>query len=90
MQAHPTVSNAALRNRRAGLDAVVVLTNRLHPIVETTPRLSRLGTRRDPRSDGRGTEHCHQRIVGGEWIFVRLDSAPLELPQDVRGRLSAN
>ncbi len=86
MQAHPTVSHAARRDQCAGLDPVVVLSDRLDSVPETTPRLARFGASGDSRSDGGGAEHRHQWIVGGKWILVHRDPLPLEPPKDAPSR----
>jgi hypothetical protein len=59
-------------------------------ILETTPPLARFGSGRDPRSDGGGTEHSHQRVVADEGIVVKGDPLPLEPPQDAPSRSGEN
>lgn len=48
VKTHTALPNAAGRSSRHGLDAGLVLLPRLDPIPEPSPRLPRLGTRRDP------------------------------------------
>ena len=66
VQAHPAVSNATGRDRCVWLHAIVFVCSGLDAIPETTPPLARFGSGRDPRSDGGGTEHSHQRVVADE------------------------
>jgi hypothetical protein len=87
VQAHPAVSYTAGRDPGPRLHAVLFLfSRRLHPVPETTPRISCLGAGRDPRSDGCVAERRHQEIVGREWIFLHRDPLPLEPAQDASSR----
>jgi len=90
MEAHPAVSNATGRDRCVWLHAIVFVCSGLDAIPETTPPLARFGSGRDPRSDGGGTEHSHQRVVADEGIVVKGDPLPLEPPQDAPGRSGEN
>ena len=72
--------------------AVVLLSDRLHPVPEITPpEQAELASRsfwagRDPRSDGGRAEHRHQWVGRRDWPLVRLDAAPFEPPQDAPSR----
>ncbi len=57
VQAHAALTNAAGRDGGPGLDPLLVLRDRLHPIPMPSPRLARFGTRRNPRADGCCAEH---------------------------------
>ena len=77
-------------NRRGGLGAVVVLANRPHPITETTPRLSRLGIRRDSRADDSAPSFATDETgrVPVLWYRVRHGASALQStwPQKARRR----
>ena len=72
MQAQAALANAARRHDGPKFDPGLVLLDRLHPIAEPSPRLARLGARRDPRADRRRAEHRHQGPVATRERIVLL------------------
>ena len=86
MQAHAALTNAARGDHGPGLDSRLVLLPRLHPIPEPSPRLARLGSRRDPGADRGRAERRHQRIIRSEGIVIPIAAASLEDTQDAASR----
>jgi hypothetical protein len=83
VKTHPAHANAARRDPRPRLDAILTffLGNRIDPIPESSPRRARLGPRRDSRADGRGAQQREQRIVLRKPVLAvllprRLETAP--------------
>jgi len=78
VQTHPALSHAARRDSGVRLHPTLFAIKRLDAIPKTPPTLPYLGTRCDPRTNGSGREQSQQRVVGGQHVLARIESAALD------------
>jgi hypothetical protein len=60
--------------------------DRLDPVAETMPRLTRFGAARDPRPNRSGAKHRKQGLVRHPRVLVRFDASSFEYPKNATCR----
>ncbi len=86
VQAHASLTDATRGHDGSNFDAGSVVFSRLHPILEPSPGLTRLGTRRTPRTDRGRSKYRHQGVVARKRIVLPITSSSFQLPQDASRR----